>query len=77
MHDNVHDLAGGDTPFAIDIRQFNSLDWSKLAISFSSSFVGELDIKIGNNAVIGAGSVVLEDIPDNATFVGVPAKMIH
>jgi len=35
------------------------------------------NIKIGNNAVIGAGSVVLEDIPDNATFVGVPAKMIH
>ncbi|MBF0522914.1 MAG: serine acetyltransferase [Candidatus Omnitrophica bacterium] len=30
-------------------------------------------IKVGNNVWIGANAVVLKDIPDNATAVGVPA----
>ena len=34
------------------------------------------DIKIGNNAKIGANAVVLIDVPENATAVGVPAKII-
>ena len=34
------------------------------------------DIKIGNNAVIGAGSVVVKDVPDNAIVVGNPARVI-
>lgn len=33
-------------------------------------------IRIGENAIIGAGSVVISDIPANATAVGVPAKVI-
>lgn len=33
-------------------------------------------IKIGNNAVIGAGAVVVKDVPENATAVGNPAKII-
>lgn len=33
-------------------------------------------VKIGNNCVIGANSVVLKDIPDNCTAAGVPAKII-
>jgi serine O-acetyltransferase len=33
-------------------------------------------IKIGNNAKIGANSVVVKDVPDNATAVGIPAKTI-
>lgn len=32
--------------------------------------------RIGKNSVIGAGSVVNKDIPDNCTAVGVPAKVI-
>ncbi len=31
-------------------------------------------IKIGNNVKIGANSVILKDIPDNATVVGIPRK---
>lgn len=31
---------------------------------------------IGKNAIIGAGAVVINDIPDDATAVGVPAKVI-
>jgi len=31
---------------------------------------------IGSNCIIGAGSVVTKDIPDNSVFAGVPAKYI-
>jgi len=33
-------------------------------------------IRIGNNVKIGANAVVIHDIPDNATAVGVPAKIV-
>lgn len=34
-------------------------------------------VKIGNNAKIGANSVVLDDVPENSVFVGIPAKNIN
>lgn len=34
-------------------------------------------VTIGNDAVIGAGSVVTQDIPEGAIAVGVPAKVIR
>lgn len=33
-------------------------------------------VNIGSNVVIGAGSVVSRDIPDNSLAVGIPAKVI-
>lgn len=33
-------------------------------------------IKIGTNSLIGAGAVVVKDIPDNVTAVGIPAKVV-
>ena len=36
-----------------------------------------MGVTIGENAVIGAGSVVTHDIPDNAVAVGNPAKVIR
>ncbi|PRZ20087.1 acetyltransferase [Flavobacterium granuli] len=33
-------------------------------------------IRIGKNVIIGAGSVVTKDLPDNCLAVGVPAKII-
>jgi serine O-acetyltransferase len=35
------------------------------------------NINIGNNAAIGANAVVLDDIPDNAVAVGIPAKIVN
>lgn len=34
------------------------------------------DIHIGSDAVIGANSVVIEDVPEGATVVGVPGRVI-
>lgn len=34
-------------------------------------------VTVGNNCVIGAGSVVTHDIPDNSLAVGVPAKVLR
>lgn len=34
------------------------------------------NITIGNNVIIGAGSVVVKDVPDNAIVAGNPAKII-
>jgi acetyltransferase-like isoleucine patch superfamily enzyme len=33
-------------------------------------------VKIGNNVVIGAGSIVTKDIPDNSVAVGAPARVL-
>jgi sugar O-acyltransferase (sialic acid O-acetyltransferase NeuD family) len=33
-------------------------------------------IKIGSNSVIGAGSIVISDVPENVTVFGNPAKII-
>ena len=35
------------------------------------------NINIGNNVKIGANAVVLNDIPDNATAVGMPARVVR
>ena len=35
------------------------------------------DISIGNNVSIGAGAVVVKDVPDNFTVVGNPARIIN
>ena len=33
-------------------------------------------IVIGNNVKIGAGAVVVKDVPDNSTVVGIPARIV-
>lgn len=42
--------------------------------SIGSNAVVLPDVVIGNNVVIGAGAVVTKNVPDNETWIGVPAK---
>ncbi|MHC1682984.1 MAG: hypothetical protein AB6733_08555 [Clostridiaceae bacterium] len=39
-------------------------------------FVDLGGIELEDNVLIGAGSVVTKDVPDNTVFAGVPAKFI-
>ncbi|QCX34861.1 hypothetical protein FDN13_12080 [Caloramator sp. E03] len=32
--------------------------------------------KVGNNVIIGANAVVINDVPDNCVVAGIPAKVI-
>ncbi|MBP3557009.1 MAG: hypothetical protein J6K20_04815 [Thermoguttaceae bacterium] len=35
------------------------------------------DVRIGDNVKIGANAVVVCDVPDNCTAVGVPARIVR
>jgi serine acetyltransferase len=48
---------------------------SNVIIYPNSIVVG--NVKIGNGAIIGAGSVVTIDIPDNAVAIGNPARVLR
>lgn len=71
------------TVLAHDASCKNFLGYSKVArveigndcfIGYNSTIL--LGVKIGDNVIIGAGSVVTKDIPSNSVAAGVPAKKI-
>ncbi|EBC8161553.1 transferase hexapeptide repeat protein, partial [Salmonella enterica] len=48
----------------------------------TKSFIGSCTVvngqlKIGNSSIIGSGSVVIRDIPDNVVVAGSPTKFIR
>ena len=60
----------------------NEKDWKvvetfvKKGASVGSSATILCGISIGENAVVGAGSVVTKDVPPNSVVAGIPAKII-
>ncbi|MCX7994754.1 MAG: N-acetyltransferase [candidate division WOR-3 bacterium] len=49
----------------------------KKGASIGSSATILCGVTIGENAIVGAGSVVTKDVPDNTIVAGVPAKVIR
>lgn len=47
---------------------------NEIILFTGSKIVG--NIKIGNNVVVGANSVVIKDVPDNSIVAGNPARII-
>ncbi|MDP5458148.1 serine O-acetyltransferase [Alishewanella sp. SMS8] len=47
---------------------------SNIFIGAGAKIIG--DVKIGDNVKIGANAVVVKDVPDNVTVVGIPAKIV-
>lgn len=72
-------------PLAVnqDFSLKNNSDWElmktivndKVSIGTSSTILG--GIEIGENSIIGAGSVVTQDVPPNVIMVGNPAKILR
>lgn len=48
---------------------------NKVIVGAGAKVLG--NITIGNNVRIGAGSVVIEDVPPHSTVVGVPGRIVH
>ncbi len=46
-----------------------------IVVGCNASILG--NITIGNNVRVGAGSVVLKDVPDDCTVVGVPGRVVR
>lgn len=46
-------------------------------VSIMANTVVSGDIKIGNDVMIGAGSIVTKDVPENCTVVGNPAVIVR
>lgn len=51
--------------------------WVEERASIGTSSTILAGIKIGKNAIIGAGSVVTKDVPENAVVAGNPAKIFR
>lgn len=47
---------------------------NNVVISSGAKVLGPF--KVGDNSKIGAGSVVLEEVPENCTVVGIPGKIV-
>lgn len=74
--DNVviyHGVTLGGTGHDGDVKRHPTVG-NNVIIGTGAKLLGP--ITIGDNAKIGANSVVLRDVPSNTTAVGIPAKII-
>ena len=73
------DLYDGSTnnPALVDIMTSNVAFRTLRSVAFWIMDGGDTaGVTIGNEATVGAGAVVLKDVPDGETVVGVPARAI-
>lgn len=70
-----HVVIGGRAVESIDISNRRSpIIGENVFVGAGACIIG--NVKIGNNANVGANAVVLSDVPDYATAVGIPARII-
>jgi acetyltransferase-like isoleucine patch superfamily enzyme len=72
IHSMLNNIAGNKGKFVEKIGCIEVLD---------NVFIGSgtrilFDTRIGTNVIIGSGSLVTKDIPDNSVYAGVPARYI-
>ncbi|MGW4498553.1 acyltransferase [Micromonospora sp. NPDC004336] len=87
LGDNVHITAGvqfvtHDGGTLILRREHPDLEWTAPITVGDDVYIGMRSlilpgVGIGNRCVVGAGSVVTNDLPDNTVAVGVPARPIR
>lgn len=65
-----------EPPFYCDYG-FNITIGDNFYANHNCTILDGCEVKIGNNVVIGAGSVVTKDIPDNVVAAGNPCKIIR
>lgn len=77
--DNSH---GGGTYEELDVAPYDRAIYSKNGVVIGNNvWLGDKvtvlpGVKIGDNVIVGANSVVSKDIPDGVIAAGVPAKVI-
>ena len=72
VHPNC--VIGNDVMIHSGVTLSASRVGNKVRICTGAKIINQ--VKIGNNVRIGANAVVLCDVPDNCTAVGVPARII-
>jgi UDP-perosamine 4-acetyltransferase len=68
IKDHVHICPGVNCAGCVEIGEYSH-------IGIGSTI--KQGVKIGRNVTVGAGSVVIKDIPENVVAVGVPAEIIR
>jgi sugar O-acyltransferase (sialic acid O-acetyltransferase NeuD family) len=67
LMDAIHVSPGANLAGAVKVKECT---WIGIGASINQC------LSIGKNVMIGAGSVVINDIPDNVLAVGIPSKVI-
>ena len=63
----------GVTIGSVDESQGAPIIGDNVEFGFSSAVIG--DVKIGDNVIIGAMTLVTKDVPANSVAKGIPAKI--
>ncbi|MFI8577872.1 acetyltransferase [Rossellomorea aquimaris] len=71
-----HDATLGDYTTVLPSVNVSGFVVTQKSVSIGTGSAVIQGVKIGENTVVGAGSVVVKDLPDNCTAVGTPAKPI-
>jgi hypothetical protein len=72
-----HSLCILDSRWQTDAECLSSLEHTRIPIRgrLDRSWIGP--VRISNNVMIGCNAVVTRDIPDEATAVGIPARVVN